>query len=111
MNLFLLNTLKTTFLNIKSNKQVFIISVATIAIAFSILGLFFLIFVNLNAFLSTWDKQVQLIVYLDDRISKSHLSTLENIYKSHEAIDSVSFVSREDAWKSFKYTFKQLQTI
>ena len=107
MNLFLLNALKATFLNIKSNKQVFIISVATIAIAFSILGLFFLIFVNLNAFLSTWDKQVQLIVYLDDRISKSHLSTLENIYKSHKAIDSVSFVSREDAWKSFKNTFSK----
>ncbi len=45
-------------------------SVATITIAFTIQGFFFLVFVNLNTLLSTWDKQVQLIVYLDDGISK-----------------------------------------
>ena len=107
MNLFIQNALRTTFSNIKTNRQVFIISVATIAITFSILGLFFLIFVNLNTFLSTWDKQVQLIVYLDDGISKVHSSTLEAIYKSNKEIDSVSFVSRDDAWKSFKNTFSK----
>lgn len=110
MYLFLLNVLKTTILNIKSNKQMFIISVTTIAIAFSILGLFFLVFINFNTLLSTWDKQVQLIIYLDDEISKDHVSSLEYIYKSNKEVDLVSFVSKDDAWKSFKNTFSKKST-
>ena len=107
MYLFIQNILKTTFLNIKANKQVFVMSVITICIAFSILGLLLLVFVNLNTLFSTWDKQVQLIVYLKDDISKSQLSNLNKIYSNHEHIDSVSFVSKDIAWKKFKNTFSK----
>ena len=82
-------------------------SVSTIVIAFSILGIFFLAFVNLNSLLSTWDKQVQLIVYLDDGISRSNLSRLEETYKTNKEIDSFLFVSRDEAWKDFKNTFSK----
>ena len=107
MKSFFPNILRTSVLNIKSNKQVFLMSVATIAIAFSILGLFFLVFVNLNILLSKWDKQMQLIVYLDDEISKASESALEDIYKSNKKIDSVFFISRIEAWTSFKNTFSK----
>ena len=107
MILFILNVFKTTFNNIKCNKQAFIMSITTISIAFSILGFFFLIFVNLNTLLSTWDKHVQLIVYLDDGILKKNLSALEKIFNSNKEIILVSFVSREDAWKHFKNAFSE----
>ena len=107
MYLFIQNILKTTFLNIKANKQVFIMSVVTICIAFSILGLLLLVFVNLNTLFSTWDKQVQLIVYLKDDISKSHLSKLNEMYNNNKYIDSVSFISKDIAWKKFKNTFSK----
>ena len=79
MNSLLFNTAKTTILNIKTNKQLFSMSVATISIAFSVLGLFFLLFVNLNTFLSTWDKHVQLIVYLENGISTVNKNKLEGL--------------------------------
>ena len=82
-------------------------SVTTISIAFFILGLFFLIFVNLNNLLFTWDKHVQLIVYLDDSISKTQLAALEDKYKTNKEIISVSFISRDDAWKNFKNEFSK----
>ncbi|SVD60876.1 uncharacterized protein METZ01_LOCUS413730, partial [marine metagenome] len=107
MYLFIQNILKTTFLNIKANKQVFVMSVITICIAFSILGLLLLVFVNLNTLFSTWNKQVQLIVYLKDDISKSQLTTLNEIYSNHGQIDSVSFISKDIAWKKFKNTFSK----
>lgn len=99
--------LETLFLNIKANKQVFLMSVSTTVTAFSILGLFFLVFTNLNTLLLTWDKQVQLIVYLEDKISKRQSVKLESSFKSHKEIDSFSFVSRKDAWKKFKNTFSE----
>ncbi len=82
-------------------------SVATITIAFTIQGLFFIVFVNLDTLLSTWSKQVQLIVYLDDGISKGQKKELERIFESHEKIESISFVSRDEAWKDFKNTFSE----
>ena len=63
-----MNILKTTLINIKSNKQLFFASVGTITIALSILGLFLFVYINLNSVLSYWNDQVQLIVYLDDEI-------------------------------------------
>ena len=107
MNSLLFNTAKTTILNIKTNKQLFSMSVATISIAFSVLGLFFLLFVNLNTFLSTWDKHVQLIVYLENGISKVNKNKLEGLFKSNDKIDSVVFISRNQAWEGFKNTFSE----
>ena len=105
MYLFIENIIRSTFLNIKANKQVFFMSVGTIAVAFSILGLFFLVLINLNNLLSTWDKQVQLIVYLDDGISKKNSTLLEKMYKANAEIESFSFVPKDEAWKKFKNTF------
>jgi cell division transport system permease protein len=101
----LFHLISTTIYNIKSNRQLFSMSVATISIAFSVLGLFFLLFVNLNSLLSTWDKHVQLIVFLDNDISKSSKNKLEQKFKLNKKIKSFVFVSRSEAWESFKNTF------
>jgi cell division transport system permease protein len=95
----------TTLSNIKSNLQVFLVSVATITVAFSILGLFLVIFVNLNSFLTTWSKHVQLIVYLEDNISKSQRVGLEQLISTNPDVESMTFISKETAWANFKNTF------
>ncbi len=95
----------TTLSNIKSNLQVFLVSVATITVAFSILGLFLVIFVNLNSFLTTWSKHVQLIVYLEDDISKDQRGVLEQLISTNPDVESMTFISKESAWANFKNTF------
>ena len=105
MNLFSFNIVKSTFSNIKSNKQLFLLSVATNFIAFTVLGLFFLLFVNLNMLFSSWDKHIQLIVYLDDKISNSNKKKIELLFNSNNKIKSIVFISRDQAWKSFRGKF------
>jgi cell division transport system permease protein len=105
MNLFSFDFIKTTFSNIKSNKQLFSLSVATNFIAFAILGIFFLLFVNLDVLFSSWDKHIQLIVYLDDKISNSNKIKIELLFNSNDKIDSTFFVSRDQAWESFRGKF------
>lgn len=102
---FIMNSLSTTFSNIKSNRQVFLVSIATITIAFSILGLFLVIFVNLNSFLTTWNQQVQLIVYLEDNITSNQRQTLEQSISTNTDVESMTFIPREAAWAKFKNTF------
>lgn len=95
----------TTISNIKSNLQVFLVSVATITVAFSILGLFLVIFVNLNSFLTTWSEQVQLIVYLEDDVSDDQKQALEQLISANSDVESMTFIPREAAWANFKNTF------
>ena len=108
MNLFSFNIVKSTLSNIKSNKQLFLLSVATNFIAFTVLGLFFLLFVNLNMLFSSWDKHIQLIVYLDDKISNSNKKKIELLFNSNNKIESIVFISRDQAWENFrgKYSSK-----
>ena len=102
-----MNILKTTLINIKSNKQLFFASIGTISISLSILGLFLFVYINLNSVLSFWNDQVQLIVYLDDEISSREKKELEKLFSSNSAVDSFDFVSREKAWENFQSMFSE----
>ena len=102
-----MNLFNTTYINIKSNKQLFFASVGTITVALSILGLFLFVYVNLNSVLSFWNEQVQLIVYLDDEISQSEKKQLEKIFSSEPEVDSFEFISREQAWNNFQSMFAE----
>ena len=106
MNLFIIKTIAITFSNIKSNKQLFLLSVATNFIAFFVLGLFFLLFVNLNVFFSSWDNHVQLIVYLDDNISNKNKNKIKLLLDTNDQIESVDFISRDQAWAIFQNEFE-----
>ena len=93
---------ESTIMNVRSNFQTFLISVITIAISICILGLFLIVFFNLNGFLSNWNKQVQLIVYLKDDIPQSQKNDLENLFKKNLRVQSTEEVNKDRAWKEFR---------
>ncbi|MBT5469145.1 MAG: ABC transporter permease [Nitrospina sp.] len=98
----LLSGFRTTLSNILNNRQIFLLSVATITISISILGLFLLLFFNLNGFLSKWNSQVQLIVYLEDDITAAQRGALKGIISNAPNIESMAEVSRQKAWAEFQ---------
>jgi len=73
----------------------------TIAISVGILGVFLIIFFNLNGFFASWNQHVQLIVYLDDDISSSQKNKLENLFKANARVESTEEVTKERAWQEF----------
>ena len=93
---------RTTLSNILNNKQTFFLSVATITISIFILGLFLMLFSNLNGFLSKLDDQVQLIVYLNDNITSSEREVLEEIISKSLYVKSTKKVSKKIALKEFQ---------
>ena len=93
---------RTTLSNILKNKQTFFLSVATITISIFILGLFLMLFSNLNGFLSKLDDQVQLIVYLNDNITSSEREILEDIISNAPLVKSTTKVSKKLAWEEFQ---------
>ena len=93
---------QATITNVRANMQTFLISVVTIAISIGILGVFFIIFFNLNGFLASWNKQVQLIVYLEDNISPAQKSNLEVMFKENSRVQSTEEVTKDKAWQDFR---------
>ena len=93
---------QATITNVRANMQTFLISVVTIAISIGILGVFLIIFFNLNGFLASWNKQVQLIVYLEDNISPAQKSNLEVMFKENSRVQSTEEVTKDKAWQSFR---------
>ena len=93
------------YAHIKANKQVFIASVSSMAMALSIFGLFLFVFFNLNSFFTSWSRSVQLIVYLEDGMTKDEQKLFENKLTNNPDIEMVTFVSREVAWQNFQNLF------
>lgn len=71
-----------------------ILSTTTILI---IVGVFLLISVNSNLFLKNIESQLEIIVYLEDNISKTELNNLKNNFTSIDGIKEAKFVSKEEA--------------
>jgi len=93
---------RTTLSNILNNKQTFFLSVATITISIFILGIFLMLFSNLNGFLSKLDDEVQLLVYLNDNISPGERKALEDIISKSPFVKSTTKVSKKLAWEEFQ---------
>ena len=91
-----------TIANVRANMQTFLISIMTIAISIGILGIFLIIFFNLNGFLASWNQQVQLIVYLEDDISPAQKSNIEVLFKENSRVQSTEEVTKDKAWQDFR---------
>ena len=73
-----------------------ILSTTTILL---IVGMFLLISINSSLFLKNLESQLEIIVYLEDNISKAELNTLTNNFNSINEIKEVKFVSKEEAYQ------------
>ena len=102
---FILRTGRVAISNLINNRDVSFVTAVIIAVAMSIMGLFFLVFFNFDSILETWNRQVKLIVYLDDNVSKNDQQALEDLITRNTDVKSSSFVSREIAWEKFKKSF------
>ena len=102
---FILKAGRLALIGLKNNREISFVTVIIMTVALSIMGLFFLVFLNLDSVLDTWNKQVKLIVYLNDNVSKKDQQALEILIARNTDVESSEFVSREIAWEKFKQSF------
>jgi len=73
-----------------------ILSITTILI---IVGVFLLISINSSLFLKNIESQLEIVVYLEDNISKAELNNLKSNITSIDGIKEVKYVSKEEAYQ------------
>jgi len=101
----MINAFIAAYAHIKANKQVFLASVSSMAMALSIFGLFLFVFVNLNSFFTSWSRSVQLIVYIEDGMTKKEQKKFEKILINNSSVEKITFISRDIAWQNFQNLF------
>ena len=101
------NALHYAMANIRSNRQVCLASIGSIAVALSFPGIFLFIYLNLNSFLSDWNREVQLMVYLKDDINAEQKAKIETVLNGRAGVESIAFISRDEAWANFQHLFSE----
>ncbi len=77
-------------------------SVLTMAVALATVATFFLVVVNVEQLAKRWTSEIQVIAYLDSPPSQSELPGLVKMIKEYPEVDSVLFVSQQEAMARFK---------
>lgn len=80
------------------NSWMTLASIGTVAVSLLVLGVFLLVAVNVNTIAAQVESQVELTAYIDDS-SPNERQVLEAQITAISGVTTVTFVSRETAWK------------
>lgn len=89
------------FINLRQNLLVTLLTIGTITLAFLILSLALLIYVNLERVTENWSDRVQVTAYFDNNLSASELAALKSKIRALEGTADIQYVSQEEAFKKF----------
>ncbi len=98
--------IERALLNIRQNVLVNLITVGTISLAFLILSLFLLIYVNLERVTETWSERVQVTVYFDRELTSGEVASFSSKIRAAGGVSGITYVSREEAMRRFAQRLK-----
>ena len=103
--------LEEAWLSLRRSGRSALVSIGTIAIAFTTLGGFLLISVNVQDVLDRWLEAAEMSIYLHDTASEEDRLALEQFLRAQPAVAEVEYVSRERALERFRNDFPELRDV
>jgi cell division transport system permease protein len=91
--------------NVLTNRTTTLVAVATTAFTFACVGVFLLLYVNLNAMAASLERDIQILVYLEDTLGPGAVALLEQRLKADPAVDSLAYISKDQALVEFQKQF------
>ena len=105
------SALKEALEGIKANKETYLITIGTTAVSMSILGIFLIVYFNVQGMVKKWRENFQVVVYLQDNITKKDMEKLKSYFSFIQGIDEYLYVSKDQALKKFRKRLARNQTI
>ncbi len=93
---------RRVFKNLRELVWTHILTAGIMAMTLFIFGGFILIQENLHGWLKGWGSQIQLFAYLENHHSSKELQPLLEQVRSYPEVETVRFVSHQEAWEGFK---------
>ncbi len=95
-----------TFVSLRRNFFMGFTAITTVAITLFIVGFFSLIVYDIQGVINSVKSEVELEVYLEDDISEELREFIEREILSWKEVDSINFVSKEQALEEFKKQYE-----
>ncbi len=89
--------LQEVFHSLKRNNWMTFASVGTVAVSLFVLGVFLILVMNMNRMAGMLESQVQISVYLEEKIEDSGRKKIQSEIEGMQGIESVKYVSRDEA--------------
>jgi cell division transport system permease protein len=105
VNTFLF-TLREGLRNVRRAPLMSLTSVAVMGLTLFVLGIFLLITVNLRSAISAVQKQVEVVVFVNEDILDGELHALDAFLREHPGVQDVRFLTRDDALADFRRELK-----
>jgi cell division transport system permease protein len=87
------------------------LSVITIAVSLFVLGAFLSLASNLADVVARWSDKVQVTFYLEDQLPEAPRESLQATLRADPAVESVAYISREEALRRFRSLFKEMRSL
>ena len=84
------------------------IAMATIAVAFFVLGGFLLVTTNMERLFSRWQEAAEFSVYVRDDATAEQRAGIERMLRDSQLVKAVEVISKEEALRRFKRNFGAL---
>ena len=94
--------IREVFISLRRNNWMSVASIGTVAVSLFIFGMFLMMVMNMNKLAENMESQVQINVYLLDKVDKEQARDIEKDLKEIEGVESVGFVTKDEAMERFK---------
>ncbi|MGB0909234.1 MAG: cell division protein FtsX [Nitrospirales bacterium] len=103
----LMYLLREAIRGLRANKTNTFIGIITTAFTIASFGVFLLLYHNVRTIAGSLQDHIQVIIYLEDGIVSTDKALLERTLKKESNIETLSFLSKEDALKDFHQQFPE----
>lgn len=93
---------RESFRSIKRNRTMSIAAISSVIASLLVIGIFFIIVLNIDYAATKLESQIEMMVYLNDGLSESIISTMNTEIKSINGVKSVEFISKDVALKNLE---------
>lgn len=90
-----------------NNRLLNVVTLLTVSLSILIVSTFILFFINTNEIMNFWKKGLRLMVYLKADIQSSELLDVRRQIQTMPGVESVTFISKEDAYNQLKKQLKR----
>ena len=94
--------IREVFISLRRNNWMSVASIGTVAVSLFIFGMFLMMVMNMNKLAENMESQVQINGYLLDKVDRQQARDIEKNLKEIEGVESVGFVTKDEAMERFK---------
>ena len=105
MSMNLIYSFREGFVGLRRARLASLLTISTVAVTLTLLGIFLVLTFNIQRVVEHFKSRMALEVFLDNSLRNDEIKKLEERLRKVEGVDTVVFISRQEALEQFRREF------